>query len=569
MANEASFFRAIEDDPDDLSHSLVYADWLADQGDDDRAEFVRVGCAMAKLDPEWDVEHVLLAARRDRLHNKHYEDEDGWGRWNGEYHYHGCIRMPRHGVPYAVRVMKMDTFLHENRAALAPPFAALSVYFERDDDDGRLFALPRMAQVRELFVDHLHDRSAAALLRARRLGRLRKLTVYWPQMGWEMQDRLFRSPMLDRLTDLSIAYVSFEQNDYLGRPRPANLRRLSIRQTTLTTGETEMLASAEWSGLKGLHLDEVQQLGYLRDHVASEHLHSLESLSVRDNERFGLDGAVTVLRNLALVNLRDLCLPKLDDRGDQAELIDALARLDLPALRHLDLGKNRLGAQALEALGRSPSASRLVGLKLGGCSELKDAGAVALAKGDFRSLRRLELGSIGLGVRGLKALLAAPWMRGVAWLDLSNNKLKASAARWLAESPNVVGLRVLNLSGNGLGDEGATRLVRSDNLAQLQALYLNDTKLTDATIPAMMRAPMLENLVVLLMNENGGLSREAPLALGASGRCKSLQSIRWPWEGVWFDDEAIARVNGAFGPGCYRFREEEVMLEQDDPAFWW
>lgn len=568
MTSEESFLRAIEESPDDPAHALVYADWLADQGEDDRAEFVRLGCALAKLDPLWDVEHPLLAARRDRLHNKHRED---WQRWNGDFHFHGCTRMPRHGVPSAVRIFQMEEFLEQTRAALAPPLLALSVRLE-PEDDGRFFRMRRLAHLRELFVETIRKDAAAALIRSPYLGQLRKLTVKWPCLDWGRQEDLFRAPLLEHLTELTIARISFEENYLFARPRPADLRRLWVKETALTTSETERLFSADWAGLTELHFDEVEQLGFLRDHVGSKHLGSLQALTVRDNEYFGCDGATTIFRNEALVNLRTLRLPKLHNRGDAGDFRDALARLDLPALRYLDLGENSLSSFEIEALGRSPTAPRLVGLKLGGTG-LTNVGAAALARGDFRSLRRLELHSIDLGVSGLKALLAAPWMPNVAWLDLSNNGLQRSAARALGQSARVSGLRVLNLSGNDLGDKGVAQVVGSDHLAQLQALYLNETKLTDAAMPALAGAPMLRNLAVLMLEHNEGLSREAPLALSRSGRLRNLQQIRWDWggtylESLYFDEDGQARVNDAFGAGCYNFQEDEASLDDYDPRTW-
>src|SRR5438270_7169384 len=68
-----AFFRAIEAAPDDDTHRLVYADWLAEHGDEARAEFIRVQCQLARLDEEdsrrdelSQREQDLLDAHRDR-----------------------------------------------------------------------------------------------------------------------------------------------------------------------------------------------------------------------------------------------------------------------------------------------------------------------------------------------------------------------------------------------------------------------------------------------------------------------------------------------------------------------
>src|SRR4051794_40341938 len=46
--NPASFLEAIREDPADDVPRLVFADWLEDNGDYDRAEFIRVQCEVAR-----------------------------------------------------------------------------------------------------------------------------------------------------------------------------------------------------------------------------------------------------------------------------------------------------------------------------------------------------------------------------------------------------------------------------------------------------------------------------------------------------------------------------------------
>jgi uncharacterized protein (TIGR02996 family) len=57
MADHAAFLRAICDEPDEDAHRLVYADWLDEQGDAARADFIRIQCAQARLarfcQPDW------------------------------------------------------------------------------------------------------------------------------------------------------------------------------------------------------------------------------------------------------------------------------------------------------------------------------------------------------------------------------------------------------------------------------------------------------------------------------------------------------------------------------------
>jgi len=56
MLVEGAFLQAIIADPDDDAPRLIYADWLDEQGECERAEFIRVQCALARMkktDPDW------------------------------------------------------------------------------------------------------------------------------------------------------------------------------------------------------------------------------------------------------------------------------------------------------------------------------------------------------------------------------------------------------------------------------------------------------------------------------------------------------------------------------------
>src|SRR5947209_4639677 len=53
VVNLESFLQAMRDDPDDLAMRLVFADWLDDNGDPERAELIRLQCT-APPRPAWD-----------------------------------------------------------------------------------------------------------------------------------------------------------------------------------------------------------------------------------------------------------------------------------------------------------------------------------------------------------------------------------------------------------------------------------------------------------------------------------------------------------------------------------
>jgi|SRR5262245_63695048 len=74
MSDEKALLSAIWEHPHDDNVRLVYADWLQENGQPERAEFIRLQCERARLD-EWDdAERIeALKAREEvlwKLHRK-------------------------------------------------------------------------------------------------------------------------------------------------------------------------------------------------------------------------------------------------------------------------------------------------------------------------------------------------------------------------------------------------------------------------------------------------------------------------------------------------------------------
>src|SRR5258708_33120374 len=67
---EGTFIRMIRDKQDDDGPRLVFADWLEEQGDADRAEFIRIQIELSRTDtaqPRW----LELTEREQELQRRH------------------------------------------------------------------------------------------------------------------------------------------------------------------------------------------------------------------------------------------------------------------------------------------------------------------------------------------------------------------------------------------------------------------------------------------------------------------------------------------------------------------
>jgi uncharacterized protein (TIGR02996 family) len=76
MNQEEAFLATLADDPDDEVTRLVFADWIEEQGDPERAEFIRIQCRLANLATD-DPERPALEQREIELYRK------GAPRWLG------------------------------------------------------------------------------------------------------------------------------------------------------------------------------------------------------------------------------------------------------------------------------------------------------------------------------------------------------------------------------------------------------------------------------------------------------------------------------------------------------
>jgi uncharacterized protein (TIGR02996 family) len=66
MTHDNAFRRDIIENPDDDTPRLVYADWLDEHGQPERAEFIRVQCELARM-PAGDPRRAELEAREREL----------------------------------------------------------------------------------------------------------------------------------------------------------------------------------------------------------------------------------------------------------------------------------------------------------------------------------------------------------------------------------------------------------------------------------------------------------------------------------------------------------------------
>jgi uncharacterized protein (TIGR02996 family) len=460
---------------DDDTPRLVYADWLEEQGEEDRADFIRVQVGRSRL-PAWDGAQVHLRLREQELLKRHGE---AWlaelpavkgAKWEGF----------RRGVVAEVSFATYEAMRAGAHACRAvAPVEAVAVRWPRKREPKG--AAQPIAELRELMLHgRPFDGEVARLANSPQLASLRALTV----VGLDAADlsRLVASPHLSGLRSLRLVSNGLGTAGVRALTGAATLTGLEeldlsgpgyyeqyYEDPLIGAAGMELLAG--WSGLAGVRSltlsgSDVRRAG-LRALVRSPHAAALKHLSLRSS--------------------------RLDGRA-MAELDDALPELRLETL---DFGENVLGKPGVEHVAAASCLSGLKSLRLDRC-EIPLAGARALAKkaAFLDGLRMLDVSYNSFGPSGLDALLdrAPPALHT---LRLRDNDLFDKGAALLAASPASDALLDLDLSKNGLGTHAAEALGESAHLRGLLVLRLEDNSIHEVAAATLRHSSLGGRLAVL------------------------------------------------------------------------
>lgn len=173
MDHEDAFVQAVVEDPDDDAPRLVFADWLDDHGEADRAALIRTQCALAKID-QHDPRRSELERREDDLLAEHGAK---WVKAEVPLAFRRANRFRRGFAEHTSG--KAETFVARRTHLAALP--ASSVRLARSHpDDLRAFGTLPWPGLRNLHLYDFRSESLPVLLDAPYLPELRKLRF----SGW-------------------------------------------------------------------------------------------------------------------------------------------------------------------------------------------------------------------------------------------------------------------------------------------------------------------------------------------------------------------------------------------------
>jgi uncharacterized protein (TIGR02996 family) len=419
MSTGDELLRAIAERPDDVPLRLVYADWLEETGDIDRAAFVRAQVAAGPdNDSCWD--HPPGWEEADRLWQRHKRawlaELPSWVR-QGAY-FEG-------GVPTGAPCTARQFLRHAPRLFARVP-TLRRFHFQADSGRwGQLAACPALGEVRSLTAIVDGEDVLGHLIASGRVAQLDRLGLYVaglcrpPRVGWKDPDWPAAFPALRRLA---------LDDSRQGRHAAAALARGGLPRLT--------------------HL-------------------SLECCRLRAD-----DAAALLARPLTRLDLGGNPL--------RDEFAEALAAHGPPSLQELDLSNTGLTTRGVEALTGGAWVGRLRSLALD-WNRIGPQAVIALLRSPrLASLRDLDVNHTNLTAAGLRRVFAEPGLMRLRKLGLYGLTplLDAEGVRAIAGSPYAANLEALDLSGAEWGDGGAEALAASLHLGHLRGLRADATRLT-------------------------------------------------------------------------------------------
>jgi uncharacterized protein (TIGR02996 family) len=533
VSDDRAFLQDILTHPNDDTPRLVYADWLEETGDPERAaraEFIRVQYALQGL-PPGDARRPQLEERERDLRAAH---EATWATPLREL---GQVRAWefRRGFVEKVTLRAADFLGVADRLFAVAPVRELRLDFDSARYDGtprqrlallrRLAASPHLGRLVGLEIgsasfDPLGRGEVRALAQSDRLVRLRSLALGPRSVSAAAMPELLPAPFLSGLAEFRLdgggADLGNGLTRFLRSPRLGGLGTLALNDVPL--GGEGLSALAESPALANL-----TSLSLVRAGLTAAALTTLGGVAPARLTALDLSGndltpaaarALARARLLAHLETLNLGMNRLGDEG-----VRALSRSPhLAGLVALDLSANQVGPDGAKALAASPHFARLVTLALR-TNRLGDAGLAALTSGKgLAALKSLRVSYNNVGAAGVEALAAA-FPGRLTDLDLSWGPFGDGAAQVLAAAERMGDLTALDLSYAQLGDGAAAALAGSPHLGRLQALNLSTNRIGDAGARALAASPHLGALTALNLGYN---------ALGGDGARALAESPLFP-----------------------------------------
>ena len=299
------FLVAIGENLDDDTPRLVFADWLQENGDEARAEFIRIQCDHARGRPAdaARADSLLAANRRKWLRGLPKSLADNPKR---------CTF--RRGFPAAITVQGFQFVSNGEAICRLTPIEELTLAAVTPE----ALKVPAIAGIRKLTLGGVNSAKVEALAGSPALPGLVDLSITWGDASRQSMRKLLANPALTRLRRLSLQSIPVGNAvaAALAAPHTTGLEELRLRHTRLDYAGAVALAHAPASlRVLDLHNNHIEDTGLFRL-LASPVLQNLEELGL-GSCRLGPASARALanwpgLRTMRRLDLRNNLLGKAD-----------------------------------------------------------------------------------------------------------------------------------------------------------------------------------------------------------------------------------------------------------------
>jgi uncharacterized protein (TIGR02996 family) len=504
MAAVDDFLRAISANPDDDAPRLIFADWLDENEQPERADFIRGQIQLAQLHDN-DPDRLQLIAKTKRLWQRFRN------QWVGALPKSVFEVLPHRGF-VETAVVRYDRIDALSELLQTHPVRELILALRPNERSNRT----RLEQAEAM------PQLVEQLQRIPEVKRLRKLTVrpsvlyYTNELFLQVADRL------SALTELESTFsVVPSENPHSRRPLRAFAQHpITSIHAVGDDSVLKRLAEERWPRLVSLRLpySHFSVIG-VRELVEAPWAKQLEVL---DLSSCGLrPEAIRLLVEQRWERLHTLNLSTKNWINREAARM-LLSSNNFPALRHLDLGDSDLYDDDITALADLPLLQQLRSLSLRR-NAITEHAALALAESaSLGQLRCFDLSDNKMGDEGVRALMHSKTMPNLVSLDIRRNHVKSDGLYGIVNSNLLSQLRVLKMT---IETPSHAWPYLFANGQALESLELEGSALGDDGLQALLDAPSPPRLVDLGLNWTG-LTEEALVTLARSAIARQLGDLR-------------------------------------------
>jgi uncharacterized protein (TIGR02996 family) len=326
----AEIVKHLEDD----TPRLIFADWLDEHGENDRAEFIRLGCRVARLagdDPQLQNLQEQLAALQSKHSQQWLQEVPAWARKGVSFHrgfMYAIVASAKQWIKGAddlLAAVPLNGLRLEKARDQLPELLAqrsllrlryLSLGWNRLEDEGvvALAAAGTLANLwtLELNIVHVGDAGVKALAASSHLAGLTSLNLVENRVGPAGAEALAKTQTLLHLADLDLSENRLGDRGLQALARSrflAGLHRLNLYgndigdQGVLALAASPHARSLRWLALSGNSITDAGAVAL----ATSPHLIGLKWLYLHTNE-IATEGALALAASPGLGDIQDLTL---------------------------------------------------------------------------------------------------------------------------------------------------------------------------------------------------------------------------------------------------------------------